>query len=398
MATEEASVDDSDHMQAALALARRGLGRVWPNPAVGCVIVRDRRVLGRGWTQPGGRPHAETEALRRAGAAAAGATAYVSLEPCNHHGVTPPCTEALIDAGIARCVIAVADPDQRVNGGGLARLRDAGIQVTVGVREEAAAELNAGFFMRCNDGRPLFTLKMASSLDGRIATASGESRWITGEQARRVVHHMRACHDGVLIGSGTAIADDPDLGCRLPGMEDRSPLRVVADARLRISADSRLVATAAQRPTWVLTQPEATTPDATTPEATSKATPEARPGPEPDAHSRRRAVLTERGVTVVAVEPAAGGGLDPLAMAKALGERGLTRVMIEGGGRLAASFLAAGLIDRIAWFHGPLILGADGIPAMDVLGLTTLAAAPTFTRTGTTVLGDDVLATLRRVG
>ena len=199
---------DLAHMRAALALARRGLGNTWPNPAVGCVIVNEGRVVGRGWTQRGGRPHAETEALARAGSAATGATAYVTLEPCSHHGKTPPCAEALIGARIARVVAAVEDPDPRVSGAGIARLRDAGVEVETGLCAEEAAELNAGFFCRVTHGRPLVTLKLATSLDGRIATANGESRWITGPAARERAHLLRATHDAVLVGTGTAFADD----------------------------------------------------------------------------------------------------------------------------------------------------------------------------------------------
>ena len=195
---------DLAHMRAALALAGRGLGRVAPNPAVGCILVKDGRVVGRGWTQPGGRPHAETEALRRAGAAARGACAYVTLEPCAHHGQTPPCAEALIAAGIARCVVALEDPDPRVDGGGLARLRDAGIEVEVGPGASAAADLNAGYLSQRQAGRPLITLKLATTLDGRIATKRGASRWITGEAARARAHLLRVRHDAVLVGSGTA--------------------------------------------------------------------------------------------------------------------------------------------------------------------------------------------------
>ena len=220
--------DDLLHMRAALALARRGLGNAWPNPAVGCVLVKEGRVIGRGWTQPGGRPHAETEALRRAGDAARGATAYVTLEPCSHHGRTPPCCEALAEAGIARVVMAMRDPDPRVNGRGLAMLRGAGIAVEEGLLEAEARALNAGFFRRIQAGMPVVTLKLASTLDGRIATASGESRWITGAAARREVHALRARHDAILVGSGTVLADDPDLTCRIPGMERVPMLRVVA--------------------------------------------------------------------------------------------------------------------------------------------------------------------------
>ncbi|MFQ3623345.1 MAG: bifunctional diaminohydroxyphosphoribosylaminopyrimidine deaminase/5-amino-6-(5-phosphoribosylamino)uracil reductase RibD, partial [Acetobacteraceae bacterium] len=232
-------------MRAALALARRGLGSVAPNPAVGCILVREGRVVGRGWTQPGGRPHAETEALRRAGAEARGATAYVTLEPCCHWGRTPPCTDALIAAGIARAVVALRDPDPRVNGEGLDRLRAAGIAVTEGVLAAEAAELNAGFLSRIRAGRPLVTLKLATTLDGRIAAASGESRWITGAAARRLAHGLRARNDAVMVGSGTALSDDPALTVRVPGLVPPGhpgPVRIVADGRLRLPLTSVLVA------------------------------------------------------------------------------------------------------------------------------------------------------------
>ena len=358
-------------MQTALALASRTLGQVWPNPAVGCVIVKEGHVVGRGWTRRGGRPHAETEALAVAGDLAKGATLYASLEPCNHFGKTPPCAEAIIAAGLARVVVAVGDPDPRVNGGGLARLRQAGIEVSVGVRAEEAAELNAGFFLRCMKNRPLFTLKMATSLDGRIATRTGQSKWITGKLARRVVHRMRSSHDAVLVGSQTALADDPDLGCRLPGMSNRSPVRIIVDRRLRLTVASRLVMTAAHMPTWVVTQP--------------------------DADADTRAELARHGVTLLLLEPRMPARLDPQDIAQALGERGLTRVLIEGGGRLAASFLTAGLIDRLAWFHAPRILGADAVPAAAALGEDALDRAPTFQRYDVAPLGDDVLEMLRRV-
>ena len=202
---------DWRYMAAALTLAERGLGNVWPNPAVGCVIVKGGRVVGRGWTQPGGRPHAESEALRRAGAAAKGATAYVTLEPCAHHGKTPPCAEALIEAGISRLVAAMADPDSRVSGRGFESLKAAGIDVSIGLGGEQAARLNGGFRSRIESGRPLVTLKLATSLDSRIATQSGESQWITGTASRARGHLLRAQHDAILVGSGTALADDPSL-------------------------------------------------------------------------------------------------------------------------------------------------------------------------------------------
>src|SRR5947207_3648663 len=240
-------------MRAALALGRRGLGTVWPNPAVGCVIAKEGRVVGRGWTQPGGRPHAETEALARAGEAARGATLYVTLEPCCHWGRTPPCADALIAAGLRRVVVALEDPDPRVAGGGLARLRAAGIGVEVGLGAAEAAEINAGFVNRVRLGRPLVTLKLATSLDGRIATASGESRWITGPAARERAHLLRATHDAILVGTDTVLADNPQLTCRLPGLAGHSPLRVVLDRQLRIPPSARLLADARQVPTWIVT-------------------------------------------------------------------------------------------------------------------------------------------------
>ncbi len=242
-------------MRAALALARRSLGRTWPNPAVGCVIVRDGQVIARGRTQDGGRPHAEADAIAQAtaqGLSLKGATAYVTLEPCSHHGRTPPCADALVGAGVARVVSALEDPDPRVKGRGHERLRAAGIEVVVGDGAAEAAEINAGFLTRVKEGRPLFHLKVASSLDGRIATASGESKWITGPAARLHGHHLRATHDAILVGVETALADDPDLGCRLPGLAARSPVRLVLDSKARLSPQSKLATTAGQRPVWLL--------------------------------------------------------------------------------------------------------------------------------------------------
>jgi diaminohydroxyphosphoribosylaminopyrimidine deaminase/5-amino-6-(5-phosphoribosylamino)uracil reductase len=360
-------------MQAALALARRGLGRVWPNPAVGCVIARDGRVVGRGWTQPGGRPHAETEALVRAGAAAHGATAYVTLEPCCHWGRTPPCADALIIAGVRRVVVACEDPDPRVAGGGLARLRAAGLGVEIGLCAAEAAEINAGFFQRVRLGRPLVTLKLATSLDGRIATASGESRWITGEPARERAHLLRATHDAILAGTGTVIADDPQLTCRLPGLWQHSPVRIALDRQLRIPLTARLVAEARATPTWMVTL--------------SSADP------------ARQQALRDAGVIVIAAEPPADterAGLIDLTMALGLlGDRGITRLLVEGGGRLAAALLRAGLIDRLVWFHAPVLLGGDAVPAIAELGLDALAKAPAFERMSSEIVGDDVLTMFR---
>jgi diaminohydroxyphosphoribosylaminopyrimidine deaminase/5-amino-6-(5-phosphoribosylamino)uracil reductase len=356
-------------MRAALALARRGVGTVWPNPAVGCVIVKEGRVVGRGWTQPGGRPHGETEALRRAGEAARGGTAYVSLEPCCHWGRTPPCTDALIAAGVRRVVVALEDPDRRVAGEGLRRLRAAGVEVENGLCAAEAAEVNAGFFCRLRLGRPLVTLKLATSLDGRIATRRGESQWITGPPARERAHALRAAHDAIMVGTGTVLADDPQLTCRLPGLDRRSPVRVFIDRHLRIPSSMRLISEAGEVPTWVLTLPSA----------------------DP---AQRRALL-DSGVTVIDVDPEPDGTIGLAAALAALGERGITRLLVEGGGRLAAALARAWLVDRLAWVHAPMLIGDDGIPGVAGFGLEVLTDAPRFERLSTETVGDDVLTVFR---
>jgi diaminohydroxyphosphoribosylaminopyrimidine deaminase/5-amino-6-(5-phosphoribosylamino)uracil reductase len=360
---------DLCRMRAALALARRGLGAVWPNPAVGCVIADAGRVVGRGWTQPGGRPHAETEALRRAGAGARGAAAYVSLEPCSHWGRTPPCAEALIEAGVRRLVVAIEDPDPRVAGSGIARLRAGGLAVETGLCAEEAAEINAGFLTRQRLGRPLVTLKLATSLDGRIATRTGASQWITGRPARERGQALRATHDAIMVGTGTVLADDPQLTCRLPGLARRSPVRVVLDRRLRIPLAARLIAGARQTPTWVLTLTSA----------------------DP---ARREAFLAA-GASLIDADPDPAGRIDLAAALAALGRRGITRLLVEGGAHLAAALLRAGLVDRLAWFHAPLLIGADGTPAIAALGLDTLAGAPGFVPVSIEAVGDDMLTMCR---
>ena len=367
-APEHASTDLAA-MRAALALARRGLGTVWPNPSVGCVIVKDGHVVGRGWTQRGGRPHGETEALRRAGAAAQGATAYVTLEPCSHWGKTPPCADALIAAGLRRIVIALEDPDPRVAGAGIERLRAAGLAVEIGLCAAEAAELNTGFLQRIRLGRPLVTLKLATSLDGRIATASGESRWITGPLARERAHLLRATHDAVLVGTETVLADDPQLTCRLPGLAGRSPVRIVIDRQLRIPPTARIIAEAAQVPTWVVTLRAAD------------------PG--------RQHLLRDTGVEVIAAEPDSAGMIDLSAVLVLLGKRGLTRLLVEGGGRLAAALLRAQLVDRLVWLYAPVLLGGDGVPAVAALDPGAIAAMPRFERVAAEIVGEDGLTVFR---
>jgi diaminohydroxyphosphoribosylaminopyrimidine deaminase/5-amino-6-(5-phosphoribosylamino)uracil reductase len=359
------------HMLQALALARRGLGRVAPNPAVGCVIVRDGRVVARGWTAPGGRPHAETEAIAAAPPGGlAGATAYVSLEPCSHHGMTPPCADALIAAGIVRVVAALEDPDPRVSGRGFARLAAAGVEVVRDVLRDEAYALNLGFMLLHREGRPMVAVKSAHSLDGRIATASGESRWITGEAVRAWGHLARARFDAIAVGRRTAEADNPRLDCRLPGLAAASPLRVVFDSMAALSPDLDLVTTAREQPTVLM--------------CTARA-PEA-----------RRAALAEAGVRVVPVEADGQGQVDVGAALRWLAGAGITRLLVEGGGALIASLLARDLVDEVISHRAGVILGADGRPAVGAFPLAALADAPRFVAGPAHRFGDDVVESWRR--
>jgi diaminohydroxyphosphoribosylaminopyrimidine deaminase / 5-amino-6-(5-phosphoribosylamino)uracil reductase len=357
-------------MRAALALARRSLGRTWPNPAVGCVIVRDGRVIARGRTQDGGRPHGEADAIAHATESLKGATAYVTLEPCSHLGKSPPCAEALIAAGVAKVVSAMEDPYPEVNGRGHAMLRAAGIVVEVGEGAREAAEINAGFLLRVKEGRPLFHLKLATSLDGHSALANGQSKWITGAAARADGQRLRATHDAILIGVNTAEADDPELTCRLPGLERYSPVRIVVDSKARLSSSSKLAASARTTPVWLLC---------------TAAAPKA-----------ARDVLVAKGVEIVEVDASEQGRVDIAAAAQALGKRGLTSVVVEGGAAIAASFLTAGLVDRLSIYRAGILMGADSRSAVGALGLAGLDFAPRFALVSSRIVGDDTLETWRR--
>jgi diaminohydroxyphosphoribosylaminopyrimidine deaminase/5-amino-6-(5-phosphoribosylamino)uracil reductase len=360
---------DIRFMRVALALGRRGQGNTWPNPAVGCVVTHGGRIIGRGWTQPGGRPHAETQALLQAGAAARGATAYVTLEPCAHHGRTPPCSAALIDAGIARVVVAADDPDPRVSGRGFAMLRGAGLQVVTGVLAGEAGRDLGGFLSRVQCGRPEMLLKLATSFDGRIATAGGQSKWITGPGARRAVHAMRARFDAVMVGAGTVRADDPMLTVRGMGAAHQ-PVRIAVSRHLALPLMSQLAQTARDVPVWLVH------------------------GPEADAAAV--AAWQSVGARLIAC-PLRGAGLDMMAAMQALGAAGLTRVFCEGGGALAASLLQADVVDRLAGFTAGLALGADGRACIGALGLDALAAAPRFLLEGVQDVGGDAMHLWRRV-
>ena len=363
------SQDHEAHMRHALALARRGLGRVWPNPAVGCVIVKDGRIIGRGRTADGGRPHAEPQALDDAGAQAQGATAYVTLEPCAHHGQTPPCAETLIKAGVARVVIAHTDPDPRVAGQGTAMLNSAGIDVVESVCEAEARALQSGFLSRVTRGRPMLTLKLAMTLDGRIATASGESKWITGPEARARVHLLRSSHDAVMVGAGTVRADDPDLRVRDLGISHQ-PVRIVASRHLRLDEGSTLMRTAQNDPVWIICDEDA-------------------------ANSGEATQWADAGASLVPV-PSKGGHLSLPDALKALGDKGLTRIFCEGGGMLAASLLTADLVDELIVFSAGKLIGAEGQPGVGPLGLSALAEATRFDLIKTERIGQDVMQHWKR--
>ncbi|WGS02260.1 bifunctional diaminohydroxyphosphoribosylaminopyrimidine deaminase/5-amino-6-(5-phosphoribosylamino)uracil reductase RibD [Bradyrhizobium sp. ISRA443] len=364
--SRDAKAADLRFMQLALALGRRGLGRTWPNPAVGAVIVKDGVIIGRGWTQAGGRPHAEVEALRRAGPAARGATLYVTLEPCSHFGRSPPCAEAVVAAGLARVVSAIEDPNPDVAGQGHGKLRAAGIAVDVGLCAAEAARDHAGHFRRVRDGRPHVILKLAVSADGKIAAAGNRPVAITGDTARTRVHLLRAQSDAILVGIGTVLADDPLLTCRLPGMAARSPVRVVLDRALRTPGNSRLVHSARETPLWVMTSDMAEAPAAVK--------------------------LGAAGAQVIRVAATATQpGLDLPAVLHALAEKGISRLMVEGGARVASSFVAAGLVDEIWLLRGPDTVGADGVPALGAMPLAAITQSPTFGLRASETLEKDAL-------
>jgi len=370
--TRETKAADRRFMQLALTLGRRGQGRTWPNPAVGAVVVNDGIIVGRSWTQPGGRPHAEPVALAQAGEAARGATLYVTLEPCSHLGKSPPCADAVIAAGIKRVVSAIEDPNPEVAGQGHARLRAAGIAVDIGLCTLEAARDHAGHFRRVRDHRPHVMLKLAVSRDDKIAAAGRKQVAITGEAAKARMHLLRAQSDAILVGIGTVLADDPLLTCRLPGMEARSPVRVVLDRALRIQGNSRLVGSARATPLWVMTSNLAEAPAA--------------------------AILGAAGAQVIRLETRAGPqpGLDLPAVLRALAEKGITRLLVEGGARVASSFVSAGLVDEFWLLRGPDDIGGDGVAALEGLPLTSLTQSPGFRVRASENLEKDILTVYER--
>ena len=357
-------------MRTALVLARRGLGNVWPNPSVGCVLVRedlDGRIVGRGWTQPGGRPHAETEALRRASKLAQGATAYVTLEPCSHIGKTEPCAVALLEAGIKRVVASMADPDPRVSGKGLSQLKTAGIKVSAGLLKREAEELNAGFISINKASRPLVTLKVATTIDGYVASRTGDSQWITGIKARRYGHIMRARHDAILSGIGTIEADNPMLTCRIKGLEHQSPIRVIMDTHGRLASSSAIVMSADKVPVWRYRGANRA-PLLALPKVDDISSPI-----EPDGRLMISSVISD------------------------LVDRGITRLLVEAGPKLTTAFLKSGYVDRIHWYRSSGIMGEDGKAVITSLEIERLADLKKFYRLETLPLGPDNLEIYTRL-
>jgi diaminohydroxyphosphoribosylaminopyrimidine deaminase/5-amino-6-(5-phosphoribosylamino)uracil reductase len=358
--------DDARYMQLALALGRRGLGNTWPNPAVGAVVVKDGVILARGWTQPGGRPHAEVEALRRAKKDSQGATMYVTLEPCSHQGKSPPCADAIIRAGIARVVSALEDPNPEVAGQGHARLREKGIAVEVGLGEEEARRAHVGHITRITKGRPHVMLKLALSADGKVGLPGRKPVALSGEAARRRVFQMRAQSDAILVGIGTVLADNPHLTSRLPGMDERSPVRVVLDSQLRLPLSTSVVATVRETPTWVFTSHN----------------------PSMIAED----ILKQKGAHVFRVGER-GGGLDLDEVLKMLAEQGISRLMVEGGPKVAASLVSADLVDEAVLIRAGKMIG-DGLDPLEGFPLTALTNA--LAPRGREQLGADIIETFER--
>lgn len=357
-------------MQAALALGRRSMGRAAPNPSVGSLVVKDGVVLGRGVTAPGGRPHAEPQALAEAGEAARGATLYVTLEPCSHHGRTPPCVDAILEAGIARVVVAIGDPDPRVAGSGVARLRAHGIEVIENVGAAQARDDHCGHISRVTQGRPMVTVKMAETADGFAASQPGEPRlMITGALANARVQMMRATHDAILVGIGTALEDDPLLTVRVPGLR-AAPLRIVLDRRLALLTQARLFATTAAAPVLIVASDQAS--------------------------SEAGAALSRDGVEIVRL-PGADAAFDLPAVLATLGQRGLTRVLCEGGPRLASSLILAGLADRVVIFTSDAEIGRAGRPALTPAARALLHNPICYTCTDEVRLGSDLMRVYARV-
>ncbi|HEY4745877.1 MAG TPA: bifunctional diaminohydroxyphosphoribosylaminopyrimidine deaminase/5-amino-6-(5-phosphoribosylamino)uracil reductase RibD [Desulfuromonadaceae bacterium] len=352
-------------MRRALTLARKGIGRTTPNPAVGCVIVKDNRIVGEGWHKKAGTPHAEVHALAMAGPAARGANVYVTLEPCCHAGLTPPCTDALIRAGVGRVVAGMTDPNPRVNGGGLGALQRAGIDTVSGVLEEECRAINRPFIKHITSGHPFVTYKCAMTLDGKIATVTGDSRWISSEESRTYVHRLRSRCDAVMVGVDTIIADNPQLTVR--HVKGRNPLRIIVDSTLRTPASVGVLSGPLARMTII---------------ATTEA--------NPRIHRRYQ----QSGATVLTCR-ARDGRVDLEDLWAKLGKRDIQSILLEGGSRLAGEALMQGLIDECVFFYAPKLIGSDGFPPFAISGVTAMAQALPFTDLKVQRMGSDILVTAR---
>lgn len=357
----KSDTSDAAYMRRALDLAALALGRTSPNPVVGAVLVGGNRIIGEGFHRKAGRPHAEIEALKNLTGTAKGATLYVNLEPCSHHGRTPPCADAIIQAGIKRVVIGMPDPNPLVKGRGTRRLRRAGIEVKTGVLRQACEQLNEDFSLFILTGRPMVTLKLAASLDGRIATASGDSRWISGASSRRIVHQLRNKVDAILVGAGTVKSDDPQLTCRIRG--GRDPLRVVLDSGLSTDPNARIYTQRSKASTLIATT---------------------------QTGEKRLHFFEQSGVEIL-VLPARNSRTSIPSVLAELGKRGVKHVLIEGGGRVAAAALHENLVDKILFFYGPILLGGEGQAMIGTLGINQVAAGIKLRRVQVTQWGEDAV-------
>ncbi len=356
---------DRRMMDRALRLARRGLGRTAPNPVVGCVLVQDGQVVGEGFHPKAGAGHAEVFALREAGSRARGATAYVTLEPCSHYGRTPPCVDALIQAGVVEVVAAMGDPDERVAGRGFERLKEAGIVVRVGVRQAESVALNRPFVSRILRGRPLLTVKMAASMDGKTATQTGQSQWITGVAARVSVGRLRDTHDVIMVGIGTVLADDPKLNCRIVG--GRDPIRLVVDSQLRIPDAAQVWSSSVAAPLWLATV---------------------------GAGGERAQYLQRRGAKIIACRDDGVGRVDLNDLLKQLGDLGINSVLSEAGAVLTGALMRSGLVDRLALYLAPMLIGGVGAPGLlGNMGVDDLKEAPRLHGAEISRVGSDFLLT-----
>jgi len=354
-------------MRMALDLAAKGAGYVSPNPMVGAVVVKDGQVVGRGYHQAIGGPHAEVNAIDDAGDQSRDATLFVTLEPCNHHGRTPPCTRKILDAGIRQVVVAMADPNPHVTGGGLEFLRSQGVDVSCGICEVEAVHLNESFIKYARTNRPFVVLKMAATLDGRIATRTGDSRWVTGAQARAFVHQLRHAMDAIMVGVGTVMADDPALTTRLESGPGADPLRIVLDTHLTMIPTARMLNQSSPAETIIVC------------------------GPGAPVHKKQH--LKDAGARILEV-PLYNGRIDPRLLMEQLGARGVSSLLVEGGAHVAGSLLQAGIVDKAHFFYAPKIMGGeDGIPMFAGQGPAKMSACLDLCNTHVSRMGDDILVT-----